>query len=378
MSRVALLVNFIPPYRVPLLEALAARVDQLRVFVSTRVEPNRPWVPNWGSLDVVVQRSLMVKKQWHGPRGFDDVGYVHMPFDTIAHLWRYRPDVIISGELGLRSCLAATYKMLRPATTLVLWATVSQRTERHRGALRQTLRPLLASRADAVLVNGASGARYVGGLGVPASRIGVIPYTTDITAFASTCCSMPTRRTRRILYVGLLVQRKGMMPFAQALIRWAARNPDRSAELWIAGDGPERSALEQLPRAPNLRIRFLGTVPYERLAEVYRESDIVALPTLEDEWGVVINEAMATGRPVLGSLYSQAVEELVDDGATGWVFRPDKPHELDVAVSRALEASAEELSRMSIAARERAMALAPTALADRMVEVLRCAAAASS
>ena len=61
---------------------------------------------------------------------------------------------------------------------------------------------------------------------------------------------------------------------------------------------------------------------HERMAEVYAKASLFAFPTLADEWGVVVNEAMAAGLPVLGSIYSQAVEELVEDGVSGWVFRP--------------------------------------------------------
>ena len=57
------------------------------------------------------------------------------------------------------------------------------------------------------------------------------------------------------------------------------------------------------------------------MAEVYAKASLFAFPTLADEWGVVVNEAMAAGLPVLGSIYSQAVEELVEDGVSGWVFR---------------------------------------------------------
>jgi hypothetical protein len=97
--RVALLVNFIPPYRVPLFRALRAEVGHLRIFVSTDVEANRAWPVDWGDLPVVVQRSVAVQKRWKRPGGFHDLSYVHFPYDTLAQLRRFRPDVIVSGEL---------------------------------------------------------------------------------------------------------------------------------------------------------------------------------------------------------------------------------------------------------------------------------------
>ena len=371
MARVALLANFIPPYRVPVLEALGKRIGQLKVFVSTSVEPNREWPVEWGHLDVAVQRTVTFTKRWRKAGTFADRGYVHVPIDTIAQLWRFKPDVVIAGELGARSCLAALYTTVRPPTRLILWATVSQITERDRGRLRRFIRPALLARADAVFVNGASGARYINGLGVPSDRIHVAPYTIDTSAFAAHSCDVPHDDVRRLLYVGLLVERKGAAGMLAALAAWGARHPNRTVEMRIAGHGPERERLAALAMPPNVRIEFLGGVPYERLPDVYRECDILVMPTLEDEWGVVVNEAMASGRPVLGSLYSQAVEELVEDGRTGWTFRPDHMSEVQQAIDRALNTPPEELRQMGRAARERALQIMPATVADQVGEVVR-------
>lgn len=61
---------------------------------------------------------------------------------------------------------------------------------------------------------------------------------------------------------------------------------------------------------------------------------------------MVINEAMACGLPVLGSVYSQAVEELVTNDVNGWTFAPDRPEEVDAAIARAMMASDDELLAM--------------------------------
>jgi glycosyltransferase involved in cell wall biosynthesis len=374
MPRVAVLVNFVPPYRLPLFEAINARVGQMRVFVSTPVEPNRPWPVRWGTLDVVVQRSVMLKKRWKRSGGFSDTSYVHLPLDTLSQLRRYRPDVIIAGELGVRSCLAAAYAAVRVGTPLILWATVSELTEQRRGRLREWLRPALLSRADAVLVNGASGARYIGSLGVPCQKIQVIPYSTDVSRFAQASTERVAGEPRQLFYAGLLIERKGLAEFLEALARWGRRNSERRVVLRLAGDGPERRRLEALPMPPNTLVQFLGNVAYEELPALYRSADVFVLPTLEDEWGVVVNEALASGLPVLGSRFSQAVEELIEDGQTGWTFKPDDPVELDNALSRAMSATDVEVRRLGNAARYRAAALAPDVVADRISEVVRCLA----
>jgi glycosyltransferase involved in cell wall biosynthesis len=117
----------------------------------------------------------------------------------------------------------------------------------------------------------------------------------------------------------------------------------------------------------------LGYVSYDRLPEVYRECGILAFPTLADEWGLVVVEAMASGLPVLGSRYSQAVEDLVVDGQNGWVFRPDRADEVRRGLDSALCASGETLEIMGLRARQRVQAMTPADMADRMMTAIRYA-----
>jgi glycosyltransferase involved in cell wall biosynthesis len=366
VARVALLVNFIPPYRVPLFEALQSRVGDLKVFVSTPVEPNRTWRVNWGTLQVAVQRTVTIRKRWCNGSEFTDIGFIHFPYDTFAQLRRFRPDVIISSELGLRTALAAVYKRRHPDVRLIVWATVSEHTESHRGRLRMFLRPQLLRRADAVVVNGASGARYVAALGVPNHRIVIAPYTTDVAAFQNATREPGATAGVRLLFAGMLVERKGLVPFLNVLRTWSERHSDQQVDFAIMGDGPLRGELDRLQTPPNLAVRLLQAVPYDDLPAVYATADVFVLPTLADEWGVVVNEAMAAGLPVIGSRRSQAVEELVVDGETGWTFEPQRMESVYDAIDRAVAARG-EWRRIGSVARERVMRLTPESVAERIV-----------
>jgi len=94
------------------------------------------------------------------------------------------------------------------------------------------------------------------------------------------------------------------------------------------------------------------------------------LPTLEDEWGVVVNEAMAAGLPILGSVYSQAVEELVIDGKTGWTFVPDDQGSAHAALDAALNTSGCDRACMARAARAHASALTPARIAREIAAAI--------
>ena len=174
-KRIALLTNCIPPYLLPTIERLAGSVEFLRVFLSTPMELDRSWSPVWNSLDVKVQRTITTIHQRAYKQGFRMKFYRHFPYDTLPLLYKYRPDVTISAQLGFRTVQAIAYRLLHPDSRLVIWADLSEHTEREIGTFRTMTRRFLVSWADAVLVIGNSGARYIKQLGVPSERIVTTP-----------------------------------------------------------------------------------------------------------------------------------------------------------------------------------------------------------
>jgi glycosyltransferase involved in cell wall biosynthesis len=374
---VTLLTNFVPPYRVAFFAALAKRVRALRILVSTRMERNRSWCFERGGLPVEVQRTLTLPRIWRHPAGFSEWASLHVPLDTLALLWRRPPEVIVSGELGFRTLQAVIFRRLNASTRVVVWACVSERSEQGRGFARERLRRWLLARADAVVVNGESGARYVARFHFPEAATFRVPYTIEAAPFSDAVRSLRTAAPppRRLLYVGQLIERKAVGALLSAVSRWAGDHPDTAVELWIVGDGPERRALEQKIVPDNLAVEFWGDVAYSELPGFYARASIFVFPTLADEWGVVVNEAMAAGLPVLGSLYSQAVEEMVEDGATGWTFRPDRLEEVAAAVDRALSTPPGDLERMRESCLASASRFTPEIAADRMLDAIEYAAA---
>lgn len=371
--RLVFLMNVIAPYHKPVLDRLSGRYSHLRILLSTAMESNRPWRLAWEGLDVVVQKTITLNRRWRHPKGFSEPLYIHLPVDTVAQLRRFRADVVVSWEMGVRTMLAAAYVRLRPDTKLMVWAEFAESTEYGRGLMRQMIRKALHRVVDGFLVTGESGARYLSGLGVPGRKLHKIVYTTDVERFAQAAIARPPAMARRLLYVGQLIERKGLLPFLEALKIWALRHPDQTVELALAGDGPLRQRLEQFARPPNVSLTFLGNVSYEDLPRVYAQAGIFVFPTLADTWGVVVNEALASGLPVLGSMYGQAVSELVRDNCNGWIFHPDLPDEMHAAIDRCLSASDDELDRMRGAARETALRLTPDYVAGLVdAAILAC------
>jgi glycosyltransferase involved in cell wall biosynthesis len=368
--RVALLQNFVAPYRVPLYERLRDRLSALKVFVSTPMESDRTWAVDWGTIDVEVQRNFTLHRSFRDPAGFTRTLRVHFPYDTLVRLWRYRPDAVISVELGIRSLQVAIYKMLRPSTRLLIWCKLSEHTEQSWGGVRRALRRFILARADGILVNGESGARYIATFGVSNDRIFRVNQPVDVEMFIRAERQRPDAARSRLLCSGSLSERKGVVPFLKQLDIWARAHPGTHLEIWWLGDGELRRELEAFNSAPNLAQRFIGAVPYAQLPAWYGQTDILVLPSLSDEWALVVNEAMAAGLPVLGSIYAQAVTELVTDGVTGWIFDPKSDRSVQNALDRVQTISPNRFAAMRNAARSRIATLTPDAAAARIFDAL--------
>lgn len=178
-----------------------------------------------------------------------------------------------------------------------------------------------------------------------------------------------------MIFVGQLIERKGLESFLRALVEWASAHSDQPCEMWFVGDGPLRKCLEKFPRPSNVELRFFGNVSYDEIHSYYACAGIFVFPTLQDTWGLVVNEAMAAGLPVLGSRYSQAVENLVTEGSNGWLFHPDRPAELSEALHKAMTCQLPDLSEMSGNSRKTIANLTPLYSAKRFLQAIEIAQA---
>lgn len=329
-ARLCVLTNIIPPYR----EEFYRRVsDTFRTSILTSVphEPNRNWNYVSDGLPITACRSITVAvKDQHGDR----TRYIHIPIDTLWRLARYSPDIMVTSEMGLRSAFAALFRLVHPKTSLILWATLSEATEAHVGTTRRFWRRWLLKLVDGVIVNGQSGKRYVRSLGVPEDAIRVVNQGSGIVQDSK--MDEIKRRTDigpfRFVYAGQLVKRKNLMAFFEALA-------EIRGDAWmctVVGTGPEQEELSRYCLSRNLDVTFLGARDWKETNAVIASADCLVLPTLADEWGLVVNEALASGVPVCGSTHAQACEELLSTGVNGWLFDATSRSDMESALRRAI------------------------------------------
>lgn len=132
-----------------------------------------------------------------------------------------------------------------------------------------------------------------------------------------------------LVFAGRLGPQKDLGVALEAIV------PVPEVTLLVAGDGPERQALERRAEELGLgeRVRFLGSVPRERVLELFRAADASVLPSAWENFPHTVVEALAVGCPVLATAVG-GVPEVVHDGENGLLVPPRDPEALSVAIER--------------------------------------------
>jgi 2-deoxystreptamine N-acetyl-D-glucosaminyltransferase/2-deoxystreptamine glucosyltransferase len=203
----------------------------------------------------------------------------------------------------------------------------------------------------------------------------VIPSGVDARRFAPPGTDpVPDLPRPRILYVGRLATQKGVRTLLEAvpLLRC------RQARLLLVGDGPLRAKLERQAARLGLagRVCVTGFVPHAQVAAYLHHADLLVLPSVYEELGSVLVEAMQAGLPVVASAVG-GIPEVVADGVTGRLVPPGDPAPLAAAIDEVL-GDPGLAHRLGEAARARAPAYHWERLAEQVLDVYRTLTTLSS
>ncbi len=233
--------------------------------------------------------------------------------------------VVVSGWSQFASQAAIAWCRRRRIPYLLL---VSSHDAVTRSAWRRAVRAPIVPR----IVRGAWGAFALGTLsraslvahGARPERVRLFANTVDVPAWVERAERLAHRRPElreslglsgddvAVLSVARLAPEKGL----GTLLRAAAAADPRLVVV-IAGEGPERRRLQDLAGELGVRLVLVGDVPWERIAETYVAADVFALLSDWEPWGVVVNEAAASGLPLVLSDQVGAAPDLLLDGENG-------------------------------------------------------------
>ena len=274
---------------------------------------------------------------------------------------RLAPDAVAINSYSLpdaRACLAWCRRHRRTAIVM----TDSKADDAPRIAWREHLKSLLVRQFDAALLAGTPQRAYFLDLGFPDDAIFLGYDVVDNDFFRKGAdearadpargAGLPGLADARPFFLasGRFLPRKNF----DGLLRAYARYRAEAGTPWrivLLGDGPERARLEALVRDDGIEgVTFAGFRQIEELPVYYGRAGAFVHPAYNDQWGLVVNEAMAAGLPVLVSERAGCAQDLVRDGENGFRFDPADPAALARLLARL---AAPETDRAAMGRRSR-------------------------
>ena len=348
------LTNIPAPYRIPTFNWLAQHSGgRLRVAFIAPGDPRRNWDQNFEGTDF--ELTFLSRS----PNGIGLLASAAAAVRAVVLLRRSNPAGVICGGYDSLAAWASFLWCKAKRRRFVLWVESNARDQRVPSRLKNVLKRLMVSRADAIGASGTASAAYMQQLGAKKDRVYLAPFSGDNGFFARESAQVDAAREkaergwpeRLVMYSGRLVVEKGVFVLLEAFRRISQRLPNTG--LLMVGHGPELENMQEFCRRHDLnRVYFAGPQPYENMPFFYALADLLVLPTFSDPWGFVVNEAFACGVPAIVSRVAGACDDLIVEGETGYGLEPGNTEELASKMLRLLE-DPELRARMSANCRER-------------------------
>lgn len=307
--KLALVTEIPAPYRIPLFNALAARLE-LEVTFLRRRNPDRPYDLHADELRfrwrILPGRDLTVGGRW-------------LVLNRGAAAAIDGASCVLLGGWNQPAFWSAFAAARRRRIPTVLWVE-STRRDRRSGRLERVKRALVPA-VDAFVVPGSAARDYLLELGTDAGQITIAPNAVDPTIFGRLSRRQANGRCR-VLTVGRLAPEKGL----DTLLRAVEGLP---VELDLAGTGPEEARLRALAGP---QVRFLGQVERDALPALYAQSDILVMPSRSDPWGMALNEGALAGLPLISTDAAGAAHDLIENGVNGFRVPADDVSALREAI----------------------------------------------
>lgn len=347
MTSIAYLTNIATPYRVAMVNAwmqALGKAFEFTIYYTDQDDQGRGWHvdPITGANEIRLPTLLTVPKYGRLNRGLLKRVSTH--------------DVLIIGGFEQASYLvAAVLARLRGKKVILLFDGFSPRRFDSEKRVTTWVKRLTAARCQAYFANGTVSRRYLDHLkAAPAPIFNqyLSVSTREIDAAAAAAVDRDELRRRYklppdvklVAFCGYLIARKRPDLLIEAV---GLLPPAQRPVLVFIGTGPLQSAAASQSAAAGVDARFVGFHESAGLAQLYRAVDIVVLPSDDDPWGLVINEAMAAGLPVIVSDACGCAEDLAIPDVNGYVFRSGSAQELAECLRRALTGDLREMGRRS-------------------------------
>lgn len=348
MKRVLFLTNYPSPYRVQFFDELGKHMD-VTVLFSDRIEAKKHRSASWFVPSEGHFRTVQLTKRLFTLKGRD------LCWDVTKWLNRDYDAIVLCGYSTPTILLAMAWMRLKK---IPFYMEMDGGLIRKDSGWKLWLKRKLIGSAQGWISSGKGTTEYLAHYGADPNRIYTYPFSSLREAELLKEPVSPDRKLqlrqelgigekKLILTIGQFIHRKGF-----DILLKAAADISRDAVLCFVGGEPTEEYLQLQKELSLDNVRFLGFMKKEELIRYYQAADLFVLPTREDIWGLVINEAMAYGLPVITTDRCVAGLELVENGVNGYIvpvkdakMLAEKTNELLAADTAAMGAAALEKIR---------------------------------
>lgn len=343
MKRVLFLTNFASPYRVHFFDELSKYMD-VTVLYSDRVEDikhrNADWFEEGEGSFHPVQLTRV-----------GSMGEENLCLDVIPWLKKKFDVIIIGGYSSPTAILAMAWLRLH---RIPFYMEVDGGLIRQESKLKYLVKKTLVCMANQWLSTGRNTTKYLIHYGAKEEKITEYPFTSlyeeDILPKAVSPEEKAALRIalgfpekHMVLAIGQFIHRKGFDVLLQA-----AASLEEDVGIYIVGGVPTMEYLNLRDKLGLKNIHFLDFQKKERLALIYKAADMFVLPTREDIWGLVINEALAYGLPTITTDRCVAGLDLIEDGVNGYIVPVEDADALAQKIKAVLASDMQKMGEASL------------------------------
>ncbi|MBD3279279.1 MAG: glycosyltransferase [Candidatus Pacebacteria bacterium] len=326
---IVILQHSLNPYKTELFNAMAKAGMSIKVYYLAQPAQNRRWQ----------QKDFQLNFPHLFLKGFKIYfpGVHHNYFHFSKGLWQQlkkdQPTKIITISWNHSATFQAWFYAKLNKTPFWLWSQSTSYETSWQRTLTKPLIKFLVKSVDGLIAGGTRAKDYLIELGATPKKILVSYNTVDNDFFINQAKkqAQKQRKTLRkkfrlsnqdrlVLYVGRFSLEKGIFP----LLELAKQFKNKQHLHWLLiGYGPLEAQIKEFIKTHQLsQVNLLGFVANQELINYYATADVFLLPSWQENWGIVVNEAMCAAKPVLVSKYAGCSVDLVKDGVNGYVIDP--------------------------------------------------------
>ena len=311
-TKIALIANIPAPYREKVYSLIdSKKFIELNVYYCQRLEKGRKWKLKNSNYNSFFLNSYTLN--------FGQETHIHLNLKIFKILKEFKPDVVITNGFALPMVLAFLFSLIYNKKHIsFIDGTVL--TEKKLSFFHKLLRKFIFKNSDTFIGPSNETKNLYKSYNIDDKKIFKSCLAVDNKKFINQVKSF-NRKKYDLLFSGQFIDRKCPLFFVEIVKQLSKIR--KNLKVVVIGSGPLEKLFIKNLKKTNAEIHFKGFVDQEDLPLIYSNSKIFVMPTKEDCWGVVANEALASGCPVITTPYAGIANELIIHNVTGYVIHLD-------------------------------------------------------